>query len=58
MGDTSVSQENMRRGLAEQDVPNVFDEIAIREVYKVNGNKPMDFRSFGYAMMFYNRFTS
>jgi len=41
-----ISEQQLRRALAEQDSPNRFSDVAVREIFRVNNGKAMDFKTF------------
>lgn len=56
MDSSVISESQLRRGLAEQNYPNRFSDSAVKEIYRTNGGKPMDFKTFCVGMYYYQRF--
>jgi len=51
-----ISEIDMRRNLAEQELSNRISDDAIAQVYAAHNHKDLNFYTFGYAVYTYNRF--
>lgn len=51
-----ITENDMRRTLLDNELPNRFTDEGLKTVYLVNNHEPMSFTQFCYGMFYYDNF--